>query len=100
MDVTWAATSTLTSEFTASPISRWTVPWTLFYELEPLTVEYDGGIALRGLALGQGAEQMSSRQVLKLGRDRPLWMALQWQIAPGLEVDYSISLRLYGVEGR
>ena len=52
-----------------------------------------------GLALGQGAEQLSSRQVLDLGRDRPLWMALQWQTAPGLDVDYSISLRLYGVEG-
>ena len=73
-------------------------PWT-FYELEPLTVKYDGGIALRGLALGQAGEQMSSRQVLDLGRDRPLWMALRWQSAPGLEVDYAISLRLYGVEG-
>ena len=73
-------------------------PWT-FYELEPLTVEYDGGIALRGLALGQGAEQMSSRQLFDLGRDRPLWMALRWQTAPGLEVDYAISLRLYNDEG-
>ena len=73
-------------------------PWT-FYELEPLTVKYDGGIALRGLALGQAGEQMSSRQLFDLGRDRPLWMALRWQTAPGLEVDYAISLRLYGVEG-
>ena len=73
-------------------------PWT-FYELEPLTVKYDGGIALRGLALGQAGEQLSSRQVLDLGRDRPLWMALRWQTAPGLEVDYAISLRLYNDEG-
>ena len=69
-------------------------------KLEPLTVKYDGGIALRGLALGQGAEQMSSRQLLDLGRDRPLWMALRWQTDPGLDVDYAISLRLYNVEGR
>ena len=73
-------------------------PWT-FYELEPLTVKYDGGIALRGLALGQGGKQMSSRQVFELGRDRLLWMALRWQTAPGLEVDYAISLRLYNDEG-
>ena len=73
-------------------------PWT-FYELEPLTVKYDGGIALQGLALGQAGEQMSSRQLFDLGRDRPLWMALRWQTAPGLEVDYAISLRLYNDEG-
>ena len=74
-------------------------PWTFYEQLEPLTVDYDGGIALRGLALGQGAEQLSSRQLLNLGQDRPLWMALQWQIAPGLDIDYAISLRLYNAEG-
>ena len=58
-------------------------------------MKYDGGIALQGLALGQAGEQMSSRQLFDLGRDRPLWMALRWQTAPGLEVDYAISLRLY-----
>ena len=73
--------------------------WSFYEELEPLTVDYDGGIALRGLALGQGAEQMSSRQALELGRDRPLWMALRWQIAPGLDVDYAISLRLHDAAG-
>ncbi len=74
------------------------LPWTFYEHLEPLTVDYDGGIALQGLALGQGAEQMSSRQLLSLERDRPLWMALQWQTASGLDVDYVISLRLYNAE--
>ncbi len=74
-------------------------PWTFFEQLEPLAVEYDGGIALQGLALGQGGEQMSSRQALSLRRDLPMWMALQWQTVPGLDVDYAISLRLYNVEG-
>ena len=74
-------------------------PWTLYEQLEPRTLNYDGGIALRGLALGQRAEQLSSQQLLDLGRDWPLWMALRWQTAPGLDVDYSISLRLYNVEG-
>ncbi len=74
-------------------------PWTFYEQLEPLTVDYDGGIALQGLALGQGGEQMSSRQLLSLERDRPLWMALRWQTAPGLDIDYAISLRLYNAEG-
>ena len=42
---------------------------------------------------------MSSRQLLSLERDRPLWMALRWQTAPGLDADYAISLRLYNAEG-
>ena len=58
-------------------------PWILYEQLEPVTVDYDGGIALQGLALGQGAEQMSSRQLLNLGHDRSLWVGLQWQTAPG-----------------
>ena len=74
-------------------------PWTFYEYLEPLTVDYDGGIALQGLALGQAAEQMSSRQLLSLERDRPMWMALRWQTASGLDVDYAISLRLYNEEG-
>ena len=74
-------------------------PWTFYEFLEPLTVDYDGGIALRGLALGQGEDQLSSQQVLELGRDRPLWMSLQWQIAPGLDIDYAISLRLHDAAG-
>ena len=72
--------------------------WTYYDYLEPLTVDYDGGISLHGLALGQGEEQLSSQQ-LKLGQDRSLWLALQWQAAPGLEIDYSISLRLHNAEG-
>ena len=74
-------------------------PWTFYEYLEPLTVDYDGGVALRGLALGQGKNQLSSRQLLDLGRGRPLWMALQWKTLPGLDVDYAISLRLYNAEG-
>ena len=73
--------------------------WTFYEQLEPLTVHYDGGIAIQGIALGQGTEQMSSRQVLELGRDRPLWMALRWKITPGLDIDYAISLRLYDAAG-
>ena len=30
-----------------------------------------------------------------VGAGCPLWMALQWQIAPGLAIDYAISLRLH-----
>ena len=73
--------------------------WNFYEELEPLTVDYDGGIALQGLALGQGPKQMSVQNALELGRGRPLWMAMRWQVAPGLDIDYAISLRLYGSAG-
>lgn len=73
--------------------------WSFYEELEPLTVGYDGGIALQGVALGQGAEQMSVQSALELGRGRPLWMAMRWQVAPVLDIDYAISLRLYNAEG-
>lgn len=69
--------------------------WTFYSELEPVTVRYDGGIELRGLALGQGEKQLSSQQLLSLEQARSLWVGLQWQTMPGLATDYSISLRLY-----
>lgn len=74
-------------------------PWTFYDHLEPLAVYYDGDIALEGLALGQGIEQWSSQQLLRLGGDRSLWMALQWRTESGLDVDYAISIRLYNSEG-
>ena len=74
-------------------------PWTFYEFLEPVTVDYDGGIALRGLALGQGEDQLSSQQALELGRERPLWLALRWQITSGLDIDYAISLRLHDAAG-
>ena len=75
-------------------------PWTLYEQLEPLTVEYDGGIALHGFTLGQGKEQLSSEQMLNLGEAYSLWMALRWQLAPGLDIDYAISARLHDAEGK
>ena len=74
-------------------------PWTFYEHLEPLTIYYDGDIALQGIALGQGEKQLSSQQLLNLGQDRSLWMALQWRTDSGLNVDYAISLRLYNIEG-
>ena len=73
--------------------------WTIYEQLEPLTVHYDGGISLHGFAWGQGTEQLSLQQPFILGRDQTMWVAMQWQSAPGLETDYSISLRLHAVEG-
>ena len=73
--------------------------WTFYEQLEPLTINYDGGIALQGLALGQGAEQLSTEQLLDLGSERSLWGVLHWQIDPSLDVDYAISLRLYNADG-
>ena len=73
--------------------------WTFYEELEPLTVHYDGGIDLQGLALGQGQEQLLSQQLLNLAQDRSLWVSLRWQTTPGLDTDYAVSLRLYNAEG-
>lgn len=74
-------------------------PWKFYEHLEPLSVQYDGGISLLGLALGQGGKEFSAEQSLRLERERPLWIALNWEISPDLEVDYSVSLRLYNSEG-
>ena len=74
-------------------------PWTFYEYLEPLTVHYDGGISLHGLASGRGEEQLSTEEPLSLGRDRAGWIALRWQTAPELGIDYSISLRLHDSEG-
>ena len=74
-------------------------PWLFYEQPEPLTINYDGGIALHGLALGHDAEQLPFGQLLNLGPNRSLWGVLQWQTDPGLDVDYVMSLRLYNSEG-
>ena len=74
-------------------------PWSFYEQLEPLTIDYDGGIALLGLALGHGAVQIPFGHPLELGPERSFWSVLQWQTDPKLEVDYVISLRLYNTEG-
>jgi len=73
--------------------------WTSYEYLEPLTVIYDGGISLHGLALGKGEIQLSTKQQVSLEKERFIWLAVQWQTAPGLEIDYRISVRLHDVEG-
>lgn len=74
-------------------------PWTFYEHLEPVTVHYDGDISLQGIALGQGERQLSAQELVELGKDRSLWMALQWITEAGLDVNYAISLRLYNTEG-
>ena len=74
-------------------------PWTLYDRLEPLTIHFDKGISLLGSALGQGEEQLSTQSNVHLDTARPLWVALLWQTAPELTIDYSVSLRLHNTEG-
>ena len=75
-------------------------PWTIYEYLEPLAVYYDRGITLHGFALTQDKEQLSSLQPqFDPGQSRSLWVALRWETAPGLDIDYSISLRLHNAEG-
>ncbi len=75
-------------------------PWTLYEHMESMTVNYDGGISLTGLAAGQGEQQLTPQPTLNLKADSPLWLALQWQTAPELQTDYAVSLRLHDAEGR
>ena len=73
--------------------------WKLYQQLGPPEVHYDGGISLNGVALGHSDEQEVLRQTIDLGESRTLWMVLQWQVAPGLQIDYSTSIRLHDAEG-
>ena len=74
-------------------------PWTFYDYLEPRAVNYDGGISLQRLALGQREEQLSAQQPLVLGDERAIWLVLQWQTGPELSIDYAVSLRLHDAEG-
>ncbi len=67
---------------------------------EARVVHYDGGIDLRVFALEQGEKRLSSQDLANLRRDLPLWVGMQWQTAPGLGVDYAISLRLHDTRDR
>ena len=75
-------------------------PWTFYDYLEPLTIHYDGGISLHGIALGQGSQQVSSQRQIDVIQGRSWWIAMRWRTAPGLDIVYSTSLRLYDSEGR
>ncbi len=70
-------------------------PWTSYEYLEPLTVIYDGGVSLHGIALGGGEDQLSTIGQVNLGCARSFWLAMRWQAAPGLEIDYRLSVRLH-----
>ena len=74
-------------------------PWTFYEALEPLAVHYDGGIDLLGVAFGQGEEQLSSQEPLYLNSGRSLWVGLRWQTRPGLDTDFSVSLRVHHEDG-
>lgn len=73
--------------------------WTFYEQLGPPSVDYDGGISLLGIALGQGDTQLSTQQRINLGPERTFWIAKQWQTAPGLDKEFAVSLRLHDSEG-
>jgi len=73
--------------------------WTVYDNLQPLTVRYDGGISLLGFAIGGAEGQLSPQQVSSLDGGRSQWLSLQWQVDAGLNVDYAVSLRLHNADG-
>ena len=74
-------------------------PWNFYENPEQLNVEYDGGITLLAAAFGQNKNQFSSKEILNLGQDSTMWVALQWNTGPELGINYSISLRIHDAEG-
>lgn len=74
------------------------VIWTHYEELEPLAVRYVGAISLVGAALGQGDIQLSTRQLIELGQDGTVWVAMRWQETVDSDTEYATSLRLRSVK--
>jgi len=73
--------------------------WTFYESLGPPSVDYDGGISLLGIALGQGDTQLAAQPQINLGPERTFWLAMRWQTAPGLDTEFAVSLRLHDSEG-
>ena len=73
--------------------------WSIYEQLEPPIVHYDGGISLMGFAMGHGQEQFAAQQAISIGKERSFWIAFQWQTAPKLNVEYAFSLRLHNSDG-
>ena len=94
-----APSTSMIFEYTVIRMYHWTGPWSFYERLSPLDVQYDGGISLMGFALGQGTEEHSASSPFEPERARPFWIALSWETLEDLEVDFSISLRLYNDEG-
>ena len=63
-----------------------------------MAVRYDSGISLVGVALGLGDVQLSTRELIELGQDRTMWVAMQWQEIVDSDQEYATSLRLHPVK--
>jgi len=77
-------------------------PWQLFDHLEPITVTFDGGVTLTGVAAGtHGGTQLTTQRALPVTStaDSPLWLALRWRADQAPKVDYRASLRLFDAAG-
>ena len=74
-------------------------PWSFQERIEPLSVEYDGGITLLGIALDQDEWQLPVQPMQSAGQGIPLWAVLRWHAIHEVNLDYSVSLRLYNAEG-
>ena len=73
--------------------------WSIYEQLEPPIVHYDGGISLLGFAMGQGQRQLAAQPEIHIGKDRSFWIAFQWQTAPKLNVEFAFSMRLHSSDG-
>ena len=56
-------------------------------------------MSLLGFAIGQGGSQLPKQHPINLGLNESFWIALQWETAPELNIEYAISPRLHNDEG-
>ncbi len=71
------------------------VIWTYYRSLEPTPVEFDTGVSLVGIALGQGDVQHATQEVIEIDGAETIWVALRWEDEAESDISYAASLRLY-----
>jgi 4-amino-4-deoxy-L-arabinose transferase-like glycosyltransferase len=87
----------LLRDFTDLDLGR---PWTLYEQLEPKKIAYDGGMSLTGLAFSRhGGQQASATQPISVQPGESLYTALTWRADQTPAGDYKYSLRLRDAEG-
>lgn len=74
-------------------------PWWSFKQVKSEVIHFDDGLSLQLLGLGQGPERLltATAGTVELTLDRSLWLALLWQTAPNVDIDYKASLRIYAM---
>ena len=75
-------------------------PWSLYQQLVPVSVPFDVGIELTGMAVGgHGGEQFFDQTVPFTADQGPIWLALAFRANQPILSNLRLSLRLYNAAG-